>query len=165
MKLNIVNISIFFSLSLLHFSCSQEYDLRGGKQGKEHLQIEKSASATADSKTYLACEVSDEHRGFGGRLLESQSKGNEVETDFDRIRPFSSLRSSYQRMGLDNSCLDAAEASYGITPQRWFVMDEASAITVSAIHTANFCAAEEWIKKNKIGTLNESVAKIFVVSF
>ena len=78
MKLNIVNISIFFSLSLLHFSCSQEYDLRGGKQGKEHLQIEKSASATADSKTYLACEVSDEHRGFGGRLLSLKVKATKL---------------------------------------------------------------------------------------
>ena len=99
-------------------------------------------------KQYKLCEYSSEHKGMGGAPIETRLKGNLVETNKDQVKPFQALSSSYQRMGLSMDCLQGVGNSFTEGPDRFLIAQSASIITVSAMHSANLCAAEDWIGKN-----------------
>ena len=112
--LNVRNLLLNGIMVVGMVGCSNGTDLRGGDSVKlEKLGGDASANANAagSKKVYALCEPSDEHKGFGGRLIESQTAGNLVETNKDQLKPFTGLRRGYQRLGLSSACLDSAEAS------------------------------------------------------
>tara|TARA_B100001094_G_scaffold138504_1_gene134081 strand:+ start:306 stop:899 length:594 start_codon:yes stop_codon:yes gene_type:complete len=94
-----------------------------------------------------ACEIGQDHFGFGARSLETKEKGNLTETNRDNMKPFAAIAATYQRMGLNEACLNRAEASFGSAPDRWFLKETTSVVIISALHTANFCAAEDWLQR------------------
>ena len=103
---------------------------------------------TGPKKQYKLCEYSSEHRGMGGAPIETRLKGNLVETNKDQIKPFRALESAYRRMGFSATCLQGVGNSFTDGPDRFLLAQSASIITISAMHSANLCVAEDWIGKN-----------------
>ncbi len=105
-------------------------------------------NSDSEADSYEKCDISNEHQGFGGRLLERQEISNVTESNRYNLKGFDGLMANYERLGLNQDCLRGAEAAFGSTPARWFEPQKASSVTLTIVHSSNFCAAEEWVGQN-----------------
>lgn len=87
---------------------------------------------------------SQKHYGFAGSDLTENRPTLLPGTNRRRIKPFSALKSEFQRvLGRVPSALESNAAAFGDTPARWFAEPTAGAVSLYTAYTLAFTACYE----------------------
>ena len=77
------------------------------------------------------CDQGYNYQGFGGMRLEVGRDEDQVGFDRDRVKPLTALRGEFTRvLGSTPALLDSLSNTFGVTPPRWYIEPEASAVSL-----------------------------------
>lgn len=79
----------------------------------------------------MVCDQGYSYQGFGGARLEVGRDEDQVGFDRDRVKPLTALRGEYARvLGTTPALLDSLSNTFGVTPPRWYIEPEATAVSL-----------------------------------
>ncbi|MBS1153710.1 MAG: hypothetical protein H6Q89_5408 [Myxococcaceae bacterium] len=77
------------------------------------------------------CDQGYNYQGFGGMRLEVGRDEDQVGFDRDRVKPLTALRGEYARvLGTTPALLDSLSNTFGVTPPRWYIEPESTAVSL-----------------------------------
>ncbi len=103
---------------------------------------------TTDPNVPQCTDVGTGYTGFAGTKLEEKRLNAKIGADRARMKPYSALRSEYQRtLGVTPDSLDSAEASFGKAPDRFAQEPRASAIQLFTAYRVAFDGCLSYVEK------------------
>lgn len=101
-----------------------------------------------------SCKEGLPHTGFASADLNADRKPGGIGSDRRRVKPFSALRSEFQRaIGNVPGALAGSAAAFGDVPARWYSEPTAGAVSIYSTYTLGFTACYDSMTDAKFGQM------------
>lgn len=111
---------------------------------------EEGAAGNQDPNMPGSCKEGLPHSGFANADLNADRKVGGIGIDRRRVKPFSALKSEFQRaLGNVPGALQGSAAAFGDVPARWYSEPTAGAVSIYSMYTLAFTGCYDTMTDTK----------------